>query len=217
MAGAPWRGRLGHEVYPRPSDGGASPTESTVMQGSQQPREIQPMPSAQEAAERGAKENLARVRDILFGDQERTLRKSLDRIEARLGREVQNLRTDLDRSLTDLEARLGSQLESLGDRTSLDIEDVRRERAAVEAQLVERIETLRAEHAAELEGLRRALGEARGAQTDRGKLADMLGEMAERLKATPNDASPDTTPAPGSEGGNPGSSAEGDERGRAEG
>lgn len=193
MVPTPRRGRLAPEIDPRPIQQGATPMEQSAMQGSQPPREIQPMPSAQETAELGARENLARVRDILFGDQERTLRKSLDRIEARLGREVQTLRSDLDRSLTELEARLGSQLESLGDRTSLDIEDVRRERAAVEAQLDARIEALRSEHAAELEGLRRALGEARATQTDRGSLAEMLGEMAQRLK--PADPRPDADEA----------------------
>lgn len=185
IARAHRRGRLGAKVDPHALVEGASPKETSDMQGSHQPKEIQPMPSAQETAELGARENLARVRDILFGDQERTLRKSLDRIEARLGREVQTLRADLDRSLSELEARLGQQLESLGDRTSLDIEDVRRERAAVEAQIEARIDALREEHRTELEELRRALGEAREAQTDRSSLAEMLGEMAERLKSVP--------------------------------
>ena len=77
-----------------------------------------PKPSAPENSLPGGEspENLDKVRDILFGGHMRSVEGRIARIEERLLRDQQVLRTDLEASLAGLETYARKELEALGEK-----------------------------------------------------------------------------------------------------
>lgn len=73
----------------------------------------QPAASAVEGVDTG---NLDQVRDILFGSHVRDLNGALERVEDRLGKDIQGLRTDGKNRADSLELYVKNELESLVDR-----------------------------------------------------------------------------------------------------
>ncbi len=102
-----------------------------------------PKPSASESSLPAAEspESLDKVRDILFGGHMRSVEGRIARIEERLLREQQALRTDLETSLAGLESYARKELEALGEK--LKAERVKRA-DDLKALAIETKETLRA-------------------------------------------------------------------------
>ena len=60
--------------------------------------------------------NLEQVRDILFGSQSRTVDRRLAQLEERIQRDIESLRTDIERQLADKDAWTRERVESLTSR-----------------------------------------------------------------------------------------------------
>ena len=60
--------------------------------------------------------NLEQVRDILFGSQIRTVDRRLAQLEERIQRDIESLRTDIERQLADKDAWTRERVESLTSR-----------------------------------------------------------------------------------------------------
>jgi len=81
------------------------------------PPKSSPKPTAPAAALAGeSPENLDKVRDILFGGHMRAVEGRIARIEERLLRDQQALRTDLEAALGGLESYARKELEALGEK-----------------------------------------------------------------------------------------------------
>jgi len=82
------------------------------------PPKSDPKPTAPAASALadGSPENLDKVRDILFGGHMRAVEGRIARIEERLLRDQQALRTDLEAALGGLESYARKELEALGEK-----------------------------------------------------------------------------------------------------
>lgn len=71
---------------------------------------------AAEAVKASGAGNIGQIRDILFGAQMKDYDRRFARLEERLGKEAEDLRTDVKKRMDNLETFIKSEIESLGDR-----------------------------------------------------------------------------------------------------
>jgi hypothetical protein len=71
---------------------------------------------AAEAVKASGAGNIGQIRDILFGAQMKDYDRRFTRLEERLNKEAEDLRTDVKKRMDNLETYIKSEIESLGDR-----------------------------------------------------------------------------------------------------
>lgn len=128
---------------------------------------INPSEVSEQARANGAvdeSQNVDRIRDILFGPQMRDYDSRFQRLEERLGFEINNIRWDLQKRLDSLEAFARGETESLGHRLTNEqaeraqaLERLGRDLAETARHFEERITNLDGQWAKEIRDLRQQL------------------------------------------------------------
>lgn len=123
-------------------------------------------------------QSMTQIREILFGEQSRQTEQHFDRLETRLGKEMHKLRDELaaqehrqGAALAELNATMASLLAKLEERLTLLDSDQQDARQAQQRTSDQQAGAL---HALE----QRSVG--------KGRLADLLENLASELRGTPN-------------------------------
>jgi len=155
-------------------------------------------------------DNVDQIREILFGSHIRAVDERFEIVEARLSRESEHLRKDLEQRIAELEKLLrqfredsDDQLNREGTERDAAMSALTESLAAFRLDTEERITRLQSEHSAEIKQVRKQLEETMNAHTgelsslqkaqserterlddskvDRGELAGFLADIASRL------------------------------------
>lgn len=95
-------------------------------------------PAAEHGAELAGADSLAKIRDILFGEQARAFDQRFEQFEARMAKETAALRQELERRHAELAQQLQSGLDALGERLT----EEARVRGEADADLQQDVESM---------------------------------------------------------------------------